>query len=67
MAIVSLLLLNGLCLIVPGADGNIDPNNPEDPAAQAQYNYAAIQARVSNLLRAALPSEPVSLRRANWL
>ncbi|KAK9814415.1 hypothetical protein WJX72_005609 [[Myrmecia] bisecta] len=43
VALVSLLLSEGLHHIVPAADAITNPNLPEDPAAQRAYNHAAIQ------------------------
>ncbi len=43
VAITSLLLSNGLADLIPGADANIEPNDPADPQAQHEYNIAAIQ------------------------
>lgn len=45
MAIISLLLSNGLSDLVPGSEANLEPNDPADPAAQHEYNIAAIQVR----------------------
>ena len=44
MAITSLLLSNGLMDLIPGSEDNIEPNDPANPAAQREYNTAAIQA-----------------------
>ena len=43
VAIISLLLSNGLGDLVPGSEANIEPNDPANPAAQHEYNVAAIQ------------------------
>ena len=43
MAIISLLLSNGLSDLVPGSEANVEPNDPANPAAQHEYNIAAIQ------------------------
>ena len=45
VALVSLLLNNGLTKIIPAAEINTNPNHPVDPAVQIQYNHAAIQVR----------------------
>ena len=44
MAITSLLLGNGLAELVHGAEDNVEPNDPANPAAQREYNIAAVQA-----------------------
>ena len=43
MAIISLLLSNGLTGLVPGSTANVEPNDPANPAAQHEYNLAAVQ------------------------
>ena len=43
VALVSLLLNDGLSKAIPGSDVNENPNLPEDPELQAQYNRAAVQ------------------------
>lgn len=43
VALVSLLLNNGLTKLMPAAEMNTNPNHPSDPAVQMQYNHAAIQ------------------------
>lgn len=43
VALVSLLLSEGLSKAVPGAELNTNPNSPADPDVQAVYNRAAIQ------------------------
>ncbi len=43
VALVSLLLSEGLTKVIPGAEINTNPNRPADPAVQKQYNHAAIQ------------------------
>lgn len=43
MALVSLLLNDGLVKAVPGSEINDNPNQPADPALQMAYNHAAIQ------------------------
>ncbi|DBA76202.1 TPA: hypothetical protein ACH3X1_009930 [Trebouxia sp. C0004] len=43
VALVSLLLSEGLTKVIPGAEVNTNPNRPADPAVQKQYNHAAIQ------------------------
>ena len=45
MALVSLLLNDGLVRLLPGSEVNDNPNQPADPALQEAYNHAAIQAR----------------------
>lgn len=42
MAVTSLLLGSGLKDLI-SSDVQPDPNNPADPAAQMEYNMAAIQ------------------------
>lgn len=44
VALVSLLLNDGLVKLLPGSDVNDNPNQPADPAMQEAYNHAAIQA-----------------------
>ena len=44
MALVSLLLADGLAKALPGSGINDNPNQPADPAMQAAYNRAAVQA-----------------------
>lgn len=46
VALVSLLLNDGLTKAIPGSDINDNPNQPKDPALQAAFNHAAIQARL---------------------
>ena len=43
VALVSLLLNDGLSKAIPGSDINENPNLPENPELQAQYNRAAVQ------------------------
>lgn len=43
MALVSLLLSEGLTKLIPGAEVNANPNQPADPQIQQKYNHAAIQ------------------------
>ena len=43
VALVSLLLSEGLTKAIPGAEVNANPNRPSDPQVQLQYNHAAIQ------------------------
>ena len=43
VALVSLLLSNGLTKVIPAAEVNTNPNHPADPLVQMQYNHAAIQ------------------------
>ena len=43
MALVSLLLNDGLTKVIPAAEVNTNPNHPTDPVVQMQYNHAAIQ------------------------
>ena len=43
VALVSLLLNDGLTKAIPGSDINENPNLPEDPELQAQFNRAAVQ------------------------
>ncbi len=43
VALVSLLLSEGLTKVIPGAEVNANPNRPADPAVQKRYNHAAIQ------------------------
>ena len=43
VALVSLLLNNGLTKVIPAAEVNTNPNHPADPAVQMEYNHAAIQ------------------------
>ena len=43
-----MLLKEGLVKAIPGSDINDNPNQPKEPALQAAYNVAAIQA--SNVL-----------------
>ena len=43
VALVSLLLSNGLTKVIPAAEVNTNPNHPTDPLVQMQYNQAAIQ------------------------
>ena len=45
VALVSLLLNDGLVRVLPGSDINDNPNQPADPALQEAYNHAAVQAR----------------------
>ena len=44
VAVTSLLLGSGLKNLI-SSDVQADPNNPADPAAQMEYNMAAIQVR----------------------
>ena len=43
VALVSLLLSDGLTKLLPAAEVNTNPNHPADPATQLLYNHAAIQ------------------------
>lgn len=43
VAIISLLLSNGLGNLIPGSEDNIEPNDPANPRAQHEYNIAAVQ------------------------
>lgn len=43
VALVSLLLNDGLTKAIPGAELNANPNRPAEPQVQLQYNHAAIQ------------------------
>jgi hypothetical protein len=43
VALVSLLLSDQLTAIIPGSEIITDPNRPEDPGIQDEYNRAAIQ------------------------
>ncbi len=43
MALVSLLLNDGLTKAIPGSDINENPNLPEDPELQDKFNRAAVQ------------------------
>ena len=43
VALVSLLLSDGLTELLPAAEVNTNPNHPADPATQLLYNHAAIQ------------------------
>ncbi len=43
VALVSLLLNDGLTKAIPGSDINENPNQPQDPGLQAAYNTAAVQ------------------------
>lgn len=43
VALVSLLLSDGLVQAIPGSDVNTNPNQPANPRLQAEYNRAAIQ------------------------
>ena len=45
VALVSLLLNDGLTKALPGSDVNDNPNQPVDAAMQQAYNRAAIQVR----------------------
>ena len=45
VALVSPLLNDGLTKAIPGSDINENPNLPEDPELQAQFNRAAVQVR----------------------
>ena len=49
VALVSLLLNDGLTEAVPGSDINQNPNLPEDPELQERYNRAAVQVHLSQL------------------
>jgi hypothetical protein len=44
VALVSLLLNDGLVKAIPGCDINENPNQPVDANLQQIYNHAAIQA-----------------------
>ena len=48
VAVTSLLLGSGLKDTITSAV-QADPNNPSDPAAQMEYNMAAIQVCISSL------------------
>lgn len=43
VALVSLLLSNGLTKVIPAAEVNTNPNHPANPHVQMQYNHAAVQ------------------------
>ena len=43
VALVSLLLSEGLTKAIPGAEVNANPNQPADAQIQQNYNHAAIQ------------------------
>lgn len=43
VALVSLLLNDGLTRAIPGSDINENPNLPVDPDLQHQFNRAAVQ------------------------
>ncbi|KAL3141752.1 hypothetical protein ABBQ32_004432 [Trebouxia sp. C0010 RCD-2024] len=43
VALVSLLLSEGLTKAIPSAEVNANPNQPADPQVQQSYNHAAIQ------------------------
>lgn len=43
VALVSLLLNEGLTKVIPGAEVNANPNQPANPQVQQKYNHAAIQ------------------------
>lgn len=47
VALVSLLLNDGLVKAIPGSDINENPNRPVDPDMQQVYNRAAIQVQLS--------------------
>ena len=64
VAVTSLLLGSGLPNVLPpGTPLNADPNKPDDPAAQALYNQAAIQ--VAFLV--GLMYSAVGLLRLGWV
>lgn len=46
VALVSLLLSEGLTKVIPGAELNVNPNQPADPQMQQKYNHAAIQVSI---------------------
>ena len=54
VALVSLLLNDGLSKAIPGSDVNENPNLPENPELQAQYNRAAVQVYSSSIMLAAV-------------
>ena len=58
VALVSLLLNEGLTKVIPGAEANSNPNRPADPAVQQQYNHAAIQVCDSSFIDSANASLP---------
>ena len=43
VALVSLLLNDGLTKAIPGSDVNSNPNLPDDPELQDKFNRAAVQ------------------------
>ena len=59
VALVSLILGDGLAKAIPGSDINDNPNQPADPALQDIYNRAAVQASRADIARS-LPSDPES-------
>lgn len=50
VALVSLLLNDGLVKAIPGSDINENPNQPVDAHLQQIYNHAAIQVGFVGLL-----------------
>jgi hypothetical protein len=65
VALVSLLLNDGLTKAVPGSDINDNPNQPIDPALQMAFNHAAIQVLsllpVANRLTNMVPAQCSSI------
>ncbi len=43
VALLCLLLSDGLVPLIPGSEENFNPNRPANPGAQEAYNRAAIQ------------------------
>ena len=43
VALLCLLLSDGLVPLIPGSEDNFNPNRPANPGAQEAYNRAAIQ------------------------
>ena len=43
VALLCLLLSDGLVPLIPGSEENFNPNRPANPGAQEAYNKAAIQ------------------------
>ena len=64
VALVSLLLNDGLTKAMPGSDVNENPNQPQDPAMQAAYNKAAVQVLVDRPQTGVSKSEAESLHPA---
>ncbi len=55
VALVSLLLNDGLVKAIPGCDINENPNQPVDAHLQQIYNHAAIQVRLWALPASRVP------------